>query len=122
MAYIELTEKNFSETVDNNDIVIIDFWAQWCGPCLQFAPIFEDVAEQNPDVVFAKVNTDNEQALAGHFQIQSIPTLVVIKEQIVVFAEAGALDERNFNGLVEQVRKLDMDQVRKEMAEQAPQS
>jgi thioredoxin 1 len=115
MAYIELTQGNFNDTVDKNDIVIIDFWAEWCGPCIQFGPVFEKVAGENTDVAFAKVNTETEQELAGHFQVQSIPTLMVIKEKVVVFNQAGALDEAGLNTLVQQVRELDMDKVRADM-------
>lgn len=116
MAYIDLTESNFNETVEKNDILIIDFWAEWCGPCIQFGPVFEKVAGENTDVAFAKVNTEVEQGLAGYFQVQSIPTLMVIKEQVVIFNQAGALDEAGLNALVQQVKELDMDKVRAEMS------
>ncbi|WP_373035585.1 thioredoxin [Sulfurimonas sp.] len=115
MAYIDLTESNFNDTVEQNNIVIIDFWAEWCGPCIQFGPVFEKVAGENTDVAFAKVNTEIEQALAGHFQVQSIPTLMVIKERVVIFNQAGALDEVSLNGLIQQVKELDMNKVRAEM-------
>jgi thioredoxin 1 len=118
MAYIELTESNFNETIENNDILIIDFWAPWCGPCKQFGPIFEKVAGENSDIAFAKVNTETEQGLAGHFKIQSIPTLMVIKEKSLVFNQAGAMDEANFNNLVQQIKELDMDKVRADMEAQ----
>ena len=118
MAYIELTQSNFNDTVEKNDIVIIDFWAEWCGPCIQFGPVFEKVAGENTDVAFAKVNTEAEQELAGHFQVQSIPTLMIIKERVVVFNQAGALDEASLNTLVQQVRELDMDKVRADMEAQ----
>jgi thioredoxin 1 len=116
MAYIELTEANFNETVENNAIVIIDFWAQWCGPCIQFGPIFEKVAEQNADITFAKVNTEEQQGLAGHFQVQSIPTIMVIKEGVMIFNQAGAFDEDGFTSLVKQVKELDMTQVHADIA------
>ena len=115
MAYIDVTEANFNELVEKNDIVILDFWAEWCGPCLQFAPIFEQAAEDHLDVTFAKINTETEQGLSGHFQIRSIPTLMVIREQIVVFNQAGALDERGLESLINQVKALDMDKVRQEL-------
>ena len=119
MAYIELTADNFNETVEKNDIVILDFWAQWCGPCQAFGPVFEKVAEENPDIALGKVNTETEQALAGHFQIRSIPTLMVLKEQIVVFNQAGALPEEGLKDLIRQVKELDMDMVRAEIEKEA---
>lgn len=115
MAYVELSEENFNETVTNNDIVIIDFWAPWCGPCKAFGPVFEKVAEANPDITFAKVNTEEQQALAGHFQIRSIPTLMILKEQVMVFNQAGALPEEGLVDLIGQVKELDMDKVREEI-------
>ncbi|MCV6606697.1 MAG: thioredoxin [Campylobacterales bacterium] len=118
MAYIELTEKNFSETIENNDIVVIDFWAEWCGPCKAFGPVFEKVANEVSDVVFAKVNTEVEQALAGHFQIRSIPTLMILRENIIVFNQAGALPEDGLKDIVQQVKDLDMEMVRKEIEKQ----
>jgi len=118
MAYIELTESNFNETIENNDTLIIDFWAPWCGPCKQFGPVFEKVAQENPDVAFAKINTETEQGLAGHFKIQSIPTLMVIKEKSLVYNQAGAMDEANFSNLVSQIKELDMDKVRADMEAQ----
>ncbi|MBN2825932.1 MAG: thioredoxin [Campylobacterales bacterium] len=118
MAYIELNEQNFNDTVTNNDIVIIDFWAPWCGPCKSFGPVFEQVAEANTDITFAKVNTEEQQGLAGHFQIRSIPTLMILKEQIVVFNQAGALSQEGLNDLIRQVKELDMDRVRAEIAKE----
>jgi thioredoxin 1 len=115
MAYIELTAENFNDTVEKNDIVILDFWAEWCGPCKQFGPVFEKVAEENPGIVFGKINTETEQTLASHFQIRSIPTLMILKEQIVVFNQAGALPEAGLNDLIGQVKELDMDMVRAEI-------
>lgn len=118
MAAIELTKDNFNEVVGGNDIVIIDFWASWCGPCMRFAPTFEAVSEENTDIVFAKVNTEEQQELAGYFQIRSIPTLMVFREQIGIFQQAGALPEHAFKDLIEQVRGVDMDDVRKRLEEQ----
>ncbi|WP_345991731.1 thioredoxin [Sulfurimonas sp. HSL-1716] len=118
MATIELTQENFDKTVTQNDIVIIDFWAPWCGPCKSFGPVFEKVSEQYPDIVFAKVNTEEEQGLAGHFQIRSIPTTMILKEQVLVFNQAGALPEEGLKDLMEQVKVLDMDHVREEIKKQ----
>jgi thioredoxin 1 len=96
MAYIDLTTKNFNETLDNNEIVIIDFWAEWCGSCKQFAPIFEKVAENNPDITFAKVNTEEQHAIADQFGIRSIPTLMVSRDSIILLNQAGSLPEEAF--------------------------
>lgn len=118
MATIELTQENFDKTIAENGIVIIDFWAPWCGPCKSFGPIFEKVSEQYPDIVFAKVNTEEEQGLAGQFQIRSIPTTMILKEQILVFNQAGALPEESLNELMEKAKVLDMDHVREEIKKQ----
>lgn len=115
MATIELDEKNFVETVNNNDFVIIDFWAPWCGPCRSFAPLYEELSEEYPEVVFAKVNTEDQQQLAAQFQIRSIPTLMVFREQIILYQEAGALPKESLKQLVTQVSELDMDEVKKSL-------
>ncbi len=108
-----LTTDQFDATVTGNDIVIIDFWAPWCGPCRGFAPVFEKAATENPDVKFVKVNTDEEQALAGHFGIRSIPTLLVFREQVIVFQQPGALPKGALDDLIRQVRDLDMVEVKR---------
>jgi len=108
-----LTTDQFDATVTGNDIVIIDFWAPWCGPCRGFAPVFEKAATDNPDVKFVKVNTDEEQALAGHFGIRSIPTLLVFREQVIVFQQPGALPKGALDDLIRQVRDLDMVEVKR---------
>ncbi len=118
MAVVELTKDNFEQVVTTNPMVIVDYWAPWCGPCRGFAPVFEKVAEANPDVVFAKVNTDEEQEIAAHFQIRSIPTLMVFKEQVIVFSQPGALPQGAFEQVVEKTKTLDMEMVRKQIAEQ----
>ena len=115
---VEATKENFSEIIENNDKVIVDFWAPWCGPCRSFAPIFEKTAEANPEAAFVKVNTEQEQELAAHFQIRSIPTLMVFREQILLFAQPGMLPESSLTDLLAKVGELDMEQVRQEIAEQ----
>ena len=118
MAYIDLTTKNFNETLDNNEIVIIDFWAEWCGPCRQFAPIFEKTAENFPDVTFAKVNTEEQQAISAQYGIQSIPTIMVVRDGIILLNQGGSLPEEAFGKLIDHVKGLDMDQIREEIAKE----
>ncbi len=113
MATIEITKDNFSETIANNDVVVLDFWASWCGPCMRFAPTFEEAAEANPKMVFGKINTEEQQELAQVFGIRSIPTLMVFREQIGVFQQAGALPKPAFEDLLTKVMDLDMAEVRK---------
>ena len=122
MAVIDITKENLEDTVLNNPTVVIDFWAPWCGPCRGFAPVFERVAQANPDVVFAKVNTDEEQEIAEHFQIRSIPTLMVFRDQIIVFSQPGALPQGAFEQVVQKAKELDMAEVRKQIDAQEPQS
>lgn len=119
MATIELTTENFQDTINNNPMVIIDFWAAWCGPCRSFAPTFEAESEKHTDIVFAKLNTEEQQEIAGAFNIRSIPTLMVFRDQIIIYSEAGALPAAAFGQLIEQAKSLDMDQVRADIAAQA---
>ena len=119
MATIDATRDNFEGLITGNDIILVDFWAPWCGPCRQFAPVYESLAEENEDIVFAKVNTEEERELAGHFQIRSIPTLMVFREQIIVFSQPGALPPAALSSVIEKVRELDMDMVRREVEAQA---
>jgi len=116
MAVVELTKDNFEQVITGNSTVIVDYWAPWCGPCRGFAPVFEKVAEKNPDIIFAKVNTDDEQEIAAHFQIRSIPTLMVFRDQIIVFAQPGAMPQGAFEQVVEKAKALDMEEVRKQIA------
>ena len=116
MATIELTKDNFKQTIDDNAIVIVDFWASWCAPCRSFAPTFESASGEHADIVFGKINTEEQQELAAAFNIRSIPTLMAFRDQIIVYADAGALPAAGLQQLIEGVRGLDMDQVRAEIA------
>ncbi len=116
MATVTATAESFEKTILENDIVLVDFWADWCGPCKMFAPVFEEASEKHPDVVFAKVDTEAEQSLSGAAQIRSIPTLMAFREGIMVFNEAGALPSEALQQLISAVRELDMEDVRAKLA------
>jgi thioredoxin 1 len=117
MATVELTTVNFEEVTSRDGIVLVDFWAEWCGPCKRFAPVFERASEKHPDVVFGKVDTEAQQALGAQFDIRSIPTIMAIRDGVIVFAQPGALPESALENLIEQVQALDMAEVRKKLAE-----
>jgi thioredoxin 1 len=118
MATVALTKDNFEQTLDKDGIVLLDWWAPWCGPCRMFGPTYEKVSGKHPDITFAKVNTEEEQELAASFDIRSIPTLMILRDRLLVFAQPGALPEAALEHLITQVRALDMDKVRAEIAEQ----
>jgi thioredoxin 1 len=116
MATVTLTAENFAETVSSEGIVLVDFWASWCGPCRTFAPVYERVSGNHGDITFAKVDTEAEELLASEFEIRSIPTVMAIRDGIMVFAQPGALPESALESLISQVRALDMDEVRRQVA------
>jgi len=115
VAVVELNKENFEEVVSKNNFVIVDYWAPWCGPCRSFAPVYEKVSEDHEDIVFAKVNTEDEQEIGAQFQIRSIPTLMIFREGIIIYSEAGALPEGAFRELLSKAAELDMAEVKKQM-------
>ena len=116
MATLDISEPVFAETIENNELVILDFWAEWCGPCRSYGPIYERVSDAFPDVVFGKINTEEQQSLAGMFGIRSIPTTIAFKEGIGVFMQPGAIPEDALKDLIVKLQNLDMDEVRSEIA------
>jgi len=121
MATVELTKDNFEDMVSKNDIVIVDFWASWCGPCKAFAPAFEAASEKYPDVVFGEVNTEEQQELAGYFQIRSIPNIMLFREKVMLFSQPGALPTAGIDSVIEQARGLDMARIHQDIAEEEAQ-
>jgi thioredoxin 1 len=121
MATVQLTTDNFEEVVKSNDIVLIDFWADWCAPCKMFGPVYERASDAHPDIVFGKVDTESQQELAAAFQIMSIPTIMALRDGVILYSQPGALPEHAFEDLISQVRDLDMDDVRRQIDEHAGQ-
>jgi thioredoxin 1 len=119
VATIEVTQENLHQIISGNNMVIVDFWAPWCGPCRSFAPAYEAASEKHPDVVFAKVNTEEQQALAGYFQIRSIPTLMIFREKIIIFAQPGALPASALEQVIDKAKALDMNEVRREIEKES---
>ncbi|WP_298209158.1 thioredoxin [Ferrimicrobium sp.] len=118
MATRNLTAADFNETIENNGIVLVDFWAAWCGPCRAFAPVYDELSQEHPDIVFGKVDTEAERELAQAFQIMSIPTLMAFRDQVLLYAQPGALPRQALAEIISQVEALDMDEVRRQIAEQ----
>jgi len=118
VAVVELNKESFQETVTNSDFVIVDFWAPWCGPCRSFAPTYEKVSEDHPNIVFAKVNTEDEREIAQHFQIRSIPTLMIFREKVIIFNQPGAMPEGSFRELLQKAGELDMAEVHKQVEQE----
>lgn len=118
MATVDITADNFNQIITDNEFVIVDFWAPWCGPCKGFSPVYEELSEKYPDIVFAKVNTEDQQQLAGEFQIRSIPTLMIFREQIILFSQPGALQGSQLEQVISQAQGLDMEEVKKDIEKQ----
>jgi thioredoxin 1 len=118
VATVDITAETFEETIEKNEIVIVDFWAEWCGPCKSFAPIYEEVSNEYEDIVFGKIDTEAQQELAAHFQIRSIPTLMIFREQVVLYSEAGMLNNSQLKEVIGKVQELDMATVHAEIAKQ----
>ena len=118
MAVVELNKDNFEQTIKEKDFVVVDFWAPWCGPCRSFAPVYDKVSQDHEDILFAKINTEEEQEIAAHFQIRSIPTLMIFREQVIIFLQPGALPEGSFRQLLEKAQELDMAEVRRQIESQ----
>lgn len=118
MATVKITKENFNDILENSEVVILDFWASWCGPCRTFAPIFEEASEKHTDVVFGKINTEEEEELSAYFNIRSIPNVMVFRQQIGLFSQPGALPAEALDSLLNQIKEVDMDEIRKKIAEQ----
>ena len=115
VATLEVTQENFHQVVSENNMVLVDFWASWCGPCRSFAPVYEATAEKFPEIVFAKINTEEQQELAAYFQIRSIPTLMIFRDKILIFSQPGSLPAAALGQVIEKAKALDMDEVRREI-------